>query len=127
MPEQNTPSGPINLERSEDFASFYANHIWYENSVWDLKLLFGEVDQSKTNTVLQHTGITLSWLQVKLLIYFLQVNLAFNELQNGNVNIPLSVMPPAPDPLAPEGANDPVAQAQREKVIQLREKLLKGA
>jgi hypothetical protein len=126
MPEETPIPGQINLERADDFAFFYANHVWYQSSVWDLKLLFGEVDQSKSNTVVQHTGITLSWLQVKLMIYFLQVNLAFNELQNGKVSIPPSVMPPVPELVPPESADDQEAQTHHQKVMELREQLING-
>ena len=32
--------------RDPDFTSLYANNIRIERSVWDLKLIFGELDQS---------------------------------------------------------------------------------
>ena len=126
MADQFSPPSPLKFERDEDFASFYANHVWYESSVWDLKLIFGQLDQSKgPNVITQHTAIALSWIQVKIMIYFLQVNLAIYEVHNGKVSIPASVVPPPPE-LTPELQKDPLAKAGREKVLQLHELLIKS-
>jgi hypothetical protein len=123
MADQGSPNVP-KFERDEDFASLYANNIWYESSAWDLRLLFGQLDQSKgPNVVAQHTAIALSWLQVKLMIYYLQINLALHEVQNGRVAIPASVMPPEPEPLTSELQDDPLAKTTREIVVKLRQQL----
>lgn len=93
----------ITFERAEDFSSLYANHVRYESSVWDLKLIFGELDQSKgPSAVQQHTAISVSWLQAKLLAYFLAVNVTLHQAQNGNVQVPVSVLPPRPDENNPD-------------------------
>lgn len=126
MAEQSSPP-PIRFERDEDFASLYANHVFYENSVWDMKLVFGQLDQSEgPNVVIQHTAVAVSWLQLKLMIYFLQVNLAVHEAQNGVVKVPTSVMPPIPEPLTPELQTDATARECREKIIELHEYLAKS-
>ncbi len=74
-----------------------ANNIWHEVSAWDLKLIFGQLDQARTpNVVTQHTAMALSWLQVKLLIYYLQIDLAVYEAQYGKVAIPAAILHTAP-------------------------------
>ena len=108
------------FERAEDFASLYANNVCYELSAWDLKLIFGQLDQAQApNLVTQHTAIALSWMQVKLMIYYLQVHLAAYEAQYGGVTLPPAVLPPAPGPLPPEIENDPVAKAASERAREI--------
>ena len=126
MTEPGTPSTqrpevtPPQFERDEDFVSLYANNVWHEVSAWDLKLIFGQLDQARTpNVVTQHTAMALSWLQAKLLIYYLQVDLAVYEAQYGKVVIPFAILPPPPGPLPPEMENDPVAQASSERAREI--------
>ena len=126
MTESGTPSTqrpevtPPQFERDEDFVSLYANNIWHEVSAWDLKLIFGQLDQARTpNVVTQHTAMALSWLQVKLLIYYLQVDLAVYEAQYGKIVIPAAILPPPPGPLPPEMENDPVAKASSERAREI--------
>jgi len=110
------PQSGLQFERDEDFASLYANHVWYEMSTWDLRLLFGQLDQGKgPNVVTQHTAITLSWQQVKIMSYFLQVNLAMYEAQNGRIQIPASVLPPKFPSESPGLEDDTVTRATAEK------------
>ena len=114
-PTQRPEVPPPQFERDEDFVSLYANNIWHEVSAWDLKLIFGQLDQARTpNVVTQHTAMALGWLQVKLLIYYLQVDLAVYESQYGKIVIPAAILPPPPGPLPPEMENDPVAKASSE-------------
>jgi len=85
-----TPSKTPNADfkRADDFVSRYANNAQYESSLWDLKLIFGQLDQSiSSQTVIQHTAVTIPWLQVKLLVYFLQINLIAHEASNGRVMV----------------------------------------
>lgn len=83
------------IYRSEDFLSVYANNIQFEASVWDLKILFGELDQSDGRIdVEQHTGVNLTWMQAKILAYYLRLNIAVHEMSNGKISVPDSVMPP---------------------------------
>ena len=117
-----TPSDLLKFERDEDFASLYANHIYYETTVWDLKLIFGQLDLNRgPNLVTQHTAIALSWLQVKIMSYFLQVNLAIYEAAHGTIKIPPAVIPPEP-PLPTE--NDSAARLTTEKIQEIRRRLL---
>jgi hypothetical protein len=112
--------------RDEDFASLYANHVWYELSVWDLKLIFGETDQLQgPGTIVQHTSVSVSWLQAKLMAYFLQVNLAIYENQNGPIRIPNAVLPPPPP--ATEAVEDETARAEARKIADIYQRLIGAA
>ena len=98
--DQSQPQPQVEFVRHEDFESLYANSIVAETSVWDLKVIFGILDQSSTpNKVIQHTSVNLPWTQVKLLSYYIRLNLLLHETQNGKVAIPASIMPPDPDKL----------------------------
>ncbi len=95
------------FKTDEDFASLYANNVIFEKSVWDLKMIFGQLDQSQQQFVVeQHTAITVSWSHAKLMAYLLAVNVALHEIDNGLVTIPPSVIPSVPDPTAPEVAGN---------------------
>jgi hypothetical protein len=88
------PSTPLNTSRSEDFANKYANHVQFELSAWDLKLIFGQQEQFLgPNAVLQHTAVVLPWPQIKIMAYLLQVNLAVHEQLNGRVHVPGGIIP----------------------------------
>lgn len=85
---------PKQLEDQVD--SEYANNVYLEPSVWDLKLIFGEYSGRK-NGVDWHTSITIPWAQAKLLMYYLGVNIAIHELgQNSPTSVPTSMIPPPP-------------------------------
>src|SRR5882724_6093981 len=100
MAEQTNISAPLQFKRVEDFISRYANNVNLEVSVWDLKLLFGELQQplGESGFVEHHTAITIPWLQVKILSLYLQLNLLLHEAINGKINVPLNVMPPIQPP-----------------------------
>ena len=90
------------VRRSEEFASLYANNVQFENSVWDLKIILGELDQSRTpTTVEQHTAVILPWQQAKLTAYYLVVNTMIYEATNGRMAFPAGIIPPRPDPQEP--------------------------
>jgi hypothetical protein len=85
--------------KSEEFQNKYANNAYLLSTAWDLTINFGEVDQSiGPNTVIQHTGITLPWAQVKILEYYLQVHLAAHELDYGRITLPKGVVVDVPPP-----------------------------
>lgn len=97
------------LERGEDFVSRYANHVQVESGPFDLKVVFGLVDQAGVAKippraiVEQHTAMNLAWPEVKVLIYFMQVHLAGYEKTNGKVKIPTDALPPEiPSNLPPQ-------------------------
>lgn len=110
----------VEFKHTEDFSSLYANSVRLESSVWDLKLIFGELDQSAgKEVVMQHTAISLPWVQVKLMIHLLQVNLAGHELENGKVHVPLRVVQPELQ-LPPELENNDQAKALRDLANKMR-------
>src|SRR5712692_7318013 len=83
------------FELAEDFRSRYANNVFYETSVFDIKLDFGEVMQlpGQDPYIEQHTSITLSWLEAKLAVLFLAVNVATQEKRFGTIPIPEGLIP----------------------------------
>lgn len=97
------------FKRDEDFTALYANSVVSEHSIWDLKVIFGILDQSVSPMqVVQHTSINLPWVQVKLLSYYLNVAIAIQESYNGKIVVPPVVMPPDPRALPlPHGVPEP--------------------
>jgi hypothetical protein len=68
-----------------------------ETSTWDMKLIFGELDQSLgPQLVVQHTAITIPWTYVKILGYLLQLHLVQHENTNGRVLVPKGIITPIP-------------------------------
>ena len=66
------------FRRGEDFESLYANNVQFESSIWDVKLIFGQFEQAKSE-IEQHTAITLPWSQAKLAAYYFMVNLVLHQ------------------------------------------------
>jgi len=97
---QQTPAQqPLEFVRDKDeFEALYANNIQAESSFWDLKVIFGILEQSDPQhpKVVQHTSVNLPWAQVKLMSYYLRAAVALHEAQNGKIPIPPSIMPPDP-------------------------------
>jgi hypothetical protein len=84
---------PLDHRRSEDYVGTYANNVYYEPSVWDLKLIFGELDQKLgANVIVQRTGVTLPWNHAKVLFHFLRVHLAAYEAEHGRIEIPKNIL-----------------------------------
>jgi hypothetical protein len=110
-------------EQADDLTTEYANNTFFEGSVWDLKILFGEWS-GRTNSVDWHTSITLPWAQAKLMSYFLELNIANHESQMGKIPFPASMIPPEPPPLPESLQNEPEAKAFREMVMARRQRFL---
>jgi hypothetical protein len=96
----------LGIKRHENFESWYSNNIQMQPTEWDLKCFFGEMEiqQDGTPVVQQHTAIVQSWLQAKIMNYFLTLQLSVYELTHGKIPIPPSAMPSEPVP--PSGAID---------------------
>lgn len=109
--------------KSQDFYEEYANNVFLEPSVWDMKLIFGQLDQREIPIkVEQRVSVTLPWVQAKIFAYLLCLHLAGYEMQNGKINIPMAVMPPEPiQPTEEMKKADPNAQQFFERMIWLRE------
>jgi hypothetical protein len=110
----NTPTGipvPVQglqeIRRDQNFISVYANNVQLESNAFDVKMVFGILDQSGATklppilAVDQHTSVSISWPEVKLLIFFMQLHLAGYEAENGKVKVPLNAIPPEPPPVLP--------------------------
>jgi hypothetical protein len=118
MPEEQKSPPEIQREMEEDFASLYANNVIYEASVWDLKLIFGQLDQRLTEgqgqtMVDYHTAITVPWSTVKSMVYYLRVNLAGHEAEAGPVKLPVRVQPARPNELGDTPSAQAAAEAMR--------------
>lgn len=112
-------------ERLEDFFSLYANNFQIERTIFDLKLIFGQLSESGGKLhVEQHSSVTLPWIQAKLLMYFLQMNIAGFEFQNGKIKIPTDLLPPPLPPLSPEQENDPKIRELLDLLKSLREQFV---
>jgi len=115
------------LQRNfDELESLYANNVMYESSVWDLKLLFGQLEQtSGSETVDFHTAMTVPWQVAKLMIYFLRLNVAIHEMENGQIRINPRVLPPEPAPLLPpEFENNERAKRVHEMALKLHAEFL---
>lgn len=117
MDENTSTDTLLQFERDEDFASLYANNVTYEAAIWDLKMIFGQLDQSGKVTIRQHTAITMPWMQAKLMVYLLQINIASFESEHGKIKIPDRLLPPEPESLAGFPASDDNVQLKAFKKI----------
>jgi hypothetical protein len=95
---------PLKNHRTEDFAAAYSNNVMFETSVWDLKFIFGELDQAG-GTVEQHTSITIPWSMAKLLLYLLRLQVVAHEIGYGKIPIADDVKPTEIQP-PPENLKD---------------------
>jgi hypothetical protein len=124
-PTQPAPP-PLRWVRAENYAEVYANNVRFESSVWDLKAVFGTLDQGTPDsamypaTVKFHTAVTTPWAQVKLALYSLYLNVMFHENAEGTVSVSKIVVPPPVAELVPEMANTEAGRAMIERDAKLR-------
>ena len=115
----------LQYKRSDNFSSTYANNAFFEGSAWDLKIIFGQLDQSGDQPVIkQHLAVTVPWAQAKLALYYLRLQIEAMEIQSGKIAIRSDLIPPEPPPLTPEQENIPGSIELRELVLKLREEFL---
>src|SRR5271163_1783555 len=76
----------------DELSHEYANNVFFGPTIWDLKLVFGELSGMKEG-VDWHTSITLPWATAKLMSYYLAINLAAHELDNGIIRVPKAMLP----------------------------------
>jgi len=136
-PSANTPDGgpawlPELAEAIRDhvvkqnkFKSVYSNNFHLETSAWDLKILFGQLEQHTGNGEVDwHTAVTLPWTQAKILVYYLRLNMAYQEKVDGKVCIPRRVVPQPPTPPTEEKLkSDPNAQAMYETYLKIHSEM----
>src|SRR5215471_14062574 len=116
------------VQRHDNFETWYANNVQFLGTDWDLKMTFGEIDSPdgyNAGVILQHTAISVGWLQAKLMHYYLGVHLAAHEAVYGKIDVPLTVMPPEPQVPTQELLNiNPQAQQIYELVKKLRDQFV---
>jgi hypothetical protein len=114
----------VGMKRREHINAVYANYANFELSDLDLKMLFGQLDQSTPQrSVDWHTAVTVAWPEAKIISYFLRVNIAIYESGHGVVKIPASMLPPTVE--LPEDADaNPGSKALFEKVQAIRAELM---
>lgn len=116
------------IEKPDDgFISEYANNSLFEPSVWDLKIIFGQLIRAKDGKpgVDWHTAITLPWPQVKLFSYYLQINLAMHEFENGAVKVPERLYPADLTPTEDE-RKDKERMVMLETLQKMRQEFIAG-
>jgi hypothetical protein len=124
MPDEQQPDKQ-GFVRHENFESWYANNIQFHPSAWDLRMVFGELDLRDGNGfVRQHTAMTVSWIQAKLMIYFLSLQVYVHELTDGKIAIPPGALPPAPIPPVGDLENDPIALQVYEHIKKAHEEFV---
>jgi hypothetical protein len=121
-----TPSG---LQRVDEFYTDYANNVYLESSFWDLKLIFGQLDQSISPPITEQSGaVTIPWTQAKIFNYLLTAHIQWHEMANGPIVLSAAVLPPLPTPPNEEAKKqDPNVQKFYEYMLKLREQFFANA
>jgi hypothetical protein len=120
-----SPTTPVPA-RTGDFISVYANNAFFESSAWDLKIIFGQLDQSSGEPIVrQNIAVTVPWAQAKLALYWMRIHIEGIELQQGGkIPIRKDLLPPEIPALTPEQENDPVARKFYEFARKFREEFI---
>lgn len=125
---KSSPPTGVHFERTSDFTSTYANNVVLEASAWDLKMIFGQLDQSKEpNLVKQHLAVTIPWTQAKLLLFFLHVHVKAEELQDGKIHIRPDIRPTEIPPPTEDQMKNPSFMEFYEFAKKLREEFIANA
>lgn len=106
MPEPPQPVLPDNKEDEFEPYSFYANNCQFESSVWDLKFKFAQLAQQGTEWKFDpRCEVTIPWMQAKIILFFLQLNLFNYEEENGPIKVSNRILPVSPEVISnpPEG------------------------
>ena len=121
------PAAKFVTERTENFASSYANSAIFESSAYDLRILFGQFDQKPDGggVLKQHLAVSIPWDLAKLLIYWLQAQVIAHELETGRpIGLRENVRPPVPATLTAEEQVDPIKQKYHAALKKLREEFI---
>jgi len=128
MPEESSapPNRPLEFTRHENFESWYANNVQFEPNEFDLRMVFGENESlGGKRVVQQHTAMSVSWAEAKILAYFLQLHIAAAEKVNGKINVPRSVWPTEPIPPSEElKRENPLAESIYQMAKQMHERFI---
>jgi hypothetical protein len=94
-PSEQTPL----LRQTKDFVSRYATNVQFDLNIWGMRMIFGEFLTEQGHPVVdQHTSMSLPWLQVKLLIAYMELNLIGYEMENGPIKVPSRFLPTPTNP-----------------------------
>jgi len=85
----------------------YSNTLHFDASDLDFTILFGQARPfpPDPSSVDWRAAVTLPWVTAKLLSYYLQINLKIYESEHGEVEIPVTMLPPVPGPKDSEATN----------------------
>jgi hypothetical protein len=124
MAEEKDSQAPL-LEDFDNLEVAYANNSRFETSVWDLKILFGQLDQhAGTSGIDWHTAVTMPWMQAKVFAYYLLLNIAIHEAaESGFIKVHPNVHPPIPPPLTEAEKKDPGAVALNGRIVGIYKEL----
>jgi len=120
------PKPPFDVKRHENFEYWYSNNFQFQPTESDLTIIFGQVDTTSGKPVIeQHTAMTLTWEQAKLLAHFLRVQVAGREMLYGRLQIPPPLWPSEPvQPTADFMAQNPQAEGIIELFRRMREEFI---
>jgi Protein of unknown function (DUF3467) len=129
MAAEKPKNPPIEYDPLPDdriYNDVYANNTFFEASTWDLKVIFGQLDQRHgKNVIRQHTAVTLPWTHAKIIVHWLKGYIEFHEKINGKIIVPSTVIPPEAEPPSEEQvAADPNAKLAYEIFKKLRNELI---
>jgi hypothetical protein len=114
----------MGLKLREHINAVYANYANFEISDLDLKMLFGQLDQSGAKPAVDwHTAVTVTWPEAKVMSYFLRINIAIHEARDGVIKVPASMLPPTLE-LPEDAETNPLSKALFEKVQAIRTELI---
>ncbi|HEV2422608.1 MAG TPA: hypothetical protein VGS59_12930 [Candidatus Acidoferrales bacterium] len=117
----------VSFEPVNEMFEAYANNVFYESSAWDLKLIFGQLDQRDGVKIVQHSAITLPWPLVKLMVYWLRGQIEYQERLSGKIEISPLIIPPEIPPLTEEARKqDPKNEVAYEIFSRTREEFLES-
>jgi hypothetical protein len=124
----NAETEGLRYQRAANFTTTYANNAYFESSAWDLKIVFGQLEQppEQPPVITQHIAVTIPWAQAKLALYYLRLHVEGNELQNGKILIRKDLLPTEPAPLTPEQEKDPLAKGLYEIFRKCRAEFLES-
>jgi hypothetical protein len=111
--------------RTGDFISRYANNVRFEANAFDIKFIFGQSDQSTGKEVIeQHTAIAIPWAVLKVGLFYLNSQLAIQEIVNGVVTVPPNQVP-APVSRDDFPPDDPIAERIASAIGEIRERFIR--
>jgi hypothetical protein len=127
MDEQASSTKPdVIFQRAEDFRSFYANSVLTDANAWDVKLIFGQIDEvDNERAIKQNVAVSMSFGLAKLTLYWIEAAIIAHEIETGRrVGIRDNVLPPPLTPLSPEQEKVPDLVKYQEAMKQLRDKFI---